>query len=1139
MPAPGTAAISNAQYSSQDVYAGVVTGVADPPSGITALQRLAALNPPNFRIHAGTDGGLDAVNLPFNAAYTSSDGLHVAAWDFTHLNSMVANTVARTSGSTMLNVRYAPDNMFGGTGPMGGDGNAQGALLDQTYSTFGAYMANLVKYYNTSSPPAGAFPARPAGIGPIHYWEIWNEPDFSSENPRMPPTLSPPTGVILTGVNVSGGTLTPGTAYSYRITPVTSTNQEGLPSTAVAITLPAGMNAVHLAWNPSINLGRVAAAYGIYGRAGTVKQLVVVGKDNSAGLNWTDKGTITPAGGVPTGGDQTQGGPVFSPLEYKALWDVAVPAMKAVDPSIKVVGPAATNPISIGGQSVKTTAVTTGPNDTSNIDLRDFVQVLMTSTNAPDVVSYHGYGGYQGSGDSDSSLMAAIPQMASDVSSNIVPYVGNTPIWHTEANVNSADDGSRPATSFGAAWEASLFAKLAPIGVSTIHQYSYVQSATFGLITEPGSVVAGAVEGNPYLPYWVEYWLGQLFAPGARILTVANVPAGMDVLAVANPPDFSKVKVLVVNRQVPATSTAVPLQLAGALSSATRLRVIDSATNLVTGPALSDLGAVQSANLQLNGYSVALAEFDTGSGPVPPVVTSVNPNNGQAAGGTSVSITGIGFTGATSVHFGATAAASFTVNSDSHITATSPSGSGTVDVTVTTPAGTSTTSSADEFTYVAQSLFAVSTDQYHLTGSNGTTWQTIDAGKLSLSITPAANSTAILGGNADLWTASAGLNQDLAIAVSVNGGPNQVVGWKESGGRAGTFSPNAAFVQTVYPMTAATSYLFTLQWKTNIPEGSASIYAGAGPLGGNFSPTSLSLHTLPAGVNPYTAVSTQQYTLANSNGSTWQDMDATNLKLAITTVGASTAVVGGNADLWTANAGVNQDLGIFISGGAYGSGQLVAWKESGGYAGTFSPNAAFVQTAIPLAAATSYTIKLRWKSNIATTGTIFAAAGGGAPFSPTRLTAELIPSGANPYRAVSPTQYRLANSNGMAWQDMDASNLKVSITPGSDTFVLLGGNADLWTENATFNQDLAISVSTDGGPDVVIAWKESGGYAGTFSPNAAFVQDVLALSSGHSYVFKLKWKTNKGQPAGYGVRAGAGLGPAFSPTSLTAELISG
>jgi hypothetical protein len=84
-----------------------------------------------------------------------------------------------------------------------------------------------------------------------------------------------------------------------------------------------------------------------------------------------------------------------------------------------------------------------------------------------------------------------------------------------------------------------------------------------------------------------------------------------------------------------------------------------------------------------------------------PTVTKVEPSQGPRGGGTTVTITGTGFTGATAVKFGSTSATTFTVNSATSITAVSPKvkRAGTIDVTVTTPAGTSPTSSADQFTY--------------------------------------------------------------------------------------------------------------------------------------------------------------------------------------------------------------------------------------------------------------------------------------------------------------------------------------------------------------------------------------------------------------------------------------------------------
>ncbi len=102
---------------------------------------------------------------------------------------------------------------------------------------------------------------------------------------------------------------------------------------------------------------------------------------------------------------------------------------------------------------------------------------------------------------------------------------------------------------------------------------------------------------------------------------------------------------------------------------------------------------------------------------VAPVIYSVSPAFGSVAGGTSVTLTGIDFTGATAVAFGANAAASFTVNDDSTITATSPAGTkGTVHISVTTASGPSSSVSGDQFTYTSGSLII---SEFRLRGPNG------------------------------------------------------------------------------------------------------------------------------------------------------------------------------------------------------------------------------------------------------------------------------------------------------------------------------------------------------------------------------------------------------------------------------------
>ena len=130
----------------------------------------------------------------------------------------------------------------------------------------------------------------------------------------------------------------------------------------------------------------------------------------------------------------------------------------------------------------------------------------------------------------------------------------------------------------------------------------------------------------------------------------------------------------------------------GQLGSLTSNEATNPVPTLVTLP-----GAARGVGSggQGAGDTMALVEVN------PPTVTGVSPDAGLESGGTSVTITGTGLSGATKVAFG-TEEAHVTSDSATSITATSPAETaGTVNVTVETDEGTSTTGSADAFTYVA------------------------------------------------------------------------------------------------------------------------------------------------------------------------------------------------------------------------------------------------------------------------------------------------------------------------------------------------------------------------------------------------------------------------------------------------------
>lgn len=98
-------------------------------------------------------------------------------------------------------------------------------------------------------------------------------------------------------------------------------------------------------------------------------------------------------------------------------------------------------------------------------------------------------------------------------------------------------------------------------------------------------------------------------------------------------------------------------------------------------------------NFVLNNAATWYAAFESD----PPTITSITPNTGSTAGGTSVVIAGTNLLGATVVTFGGTTATSIVITDTAITCATPAKTAGAKDVVVTTPAGSVT--STGGYTY--------------------------------------------------------------------------------------------------------------------------------------------------------------------------------------------------------------------------------------------------------------------------------------------------------------------------------------------------------------------------------------------------------------------------------------------------------
>ncbi len=142
------------------------------------------------------------------------------------------------------------------------------------------------------------------------------------------------------------------------------------------------------------------------------------------------------------------------------------------------------------------------------------------------------------------------------------------------------------------------------------------------------------------------------------------------------------------NRACSLSATLRRLALAAAISVLCTLAIANP-------PCPSDLDG----DGMVTAGDISLVLLDFGACPVdPPSISSVTPNFGPTAGGTTITITGSALTDTSAVTVRGKAATSVTVVNDTTVTAVTPAGSvGAANVQVTTPGGTATISGA--FTY--------------------------------------------------------------------------------------------------------------------------------------------------------------------------------------------------------------------------------------------------------------------------------------------------------------------------------------------------------------------------------------------------------------------------------------------------------
>jgi hypothetical protein len=297
-----------------------------------------------------------------------------------------------------------------------------------------------------------------------------------------------------------------------------------------------------------------------------------------------------------------------TPDEYVTMYNMLVPAMQAVDPTLKFV---AVELSDFEGQE--------------QAFIPTFVQGVTAQV---DVLATHFYSTCDQT-TTDADIMATIPTFVSGVQylySELATNsrLKNVPVWILENNVNAdyaqangmstCNPGqvfvtdTRGSSPFFAGWRSYEYSQLGKAGAHALYHWSFDGDAQYGEFNSS--------TGQLQLSYWVDYWLSHTFAAatGGQVLNVTGSDdADIEVLAVKETNGETIVMVSdhgVSNANdnngpgVPRT-VLVDVSALGSFTSAQEV-TIDKNTSPTAGPTAQTVTPVGQMQVTLGGYGVGL-----------------------------------------------------------------------------------------------------------------------------------------------------------------------------------------------------------------------------------------------------------------------------------------------------------------------------------------------------------------------------------------------------------------------------------------------------------------------------------------------------------------------------------------------------